>query len=265
MSYPNPFEDRELFGTVIIGGRPIKATLVAIDGVEIEDEWKEQKPTGNTGATNVFMGTKAPAPVDLTFEMVDVPDWNDLREVWDQLAPVPGSGGNGSGGSVGSPGSAAAGKQYVQAKSPASSQVSTKPEDLLKTAQQALAAVNSGANTAAATGAPTASGAAAAKPTPALNPGPKPPTLSIVNGWVNYIGITAISRKKWKGPYITATNSARVTITVIPQKAPTPAAVGASSPKTPDGPKTIAFGDIQDPASAAKDANTKAAQAGAFT
>lgn len=265
MSYPNPWDSPEFFQTVIIGGRPIRASLVAIDGLEIEDEWKEQKPTGNSGATNVFMGTKSAAPVDLTFEMVDGGEWDDLRDIWDMLAPKPGSGGNGSGATTGSPGSAAAGKQYVKATSPDSPQVAVTPQSLLAQAQAQLAAVQSGANVATPAGS-TAAASSSSKAAAQPNPGPKPPTLSIVNGRVNYIGITSISRKKWKGPYVTATNSERVTITVIPQKDPTPAAVGKSSPQTQSNPgqKSIAFGDIQDPASSAKDANEKAAQAGAM-
>ncbi len=267
MSYPNPRTSPEFFRTVTIGGRPVKATLVAVDGVEIEDEWSEQKPTGKSGATNVFKGTKAPAPVDLTFETSDrdeVEEWDDLRELWDLLAPKPGSGGNGSGNTTGSKGSAAYGKGFVHTSTNTDPAPTATPQALLAQAQAALAAVQSGANTAAAAaGAPPASSATAAAAQP--NPGPKPPTLSIVNGYVNYIGITAISRKKWKGPYVTPTNSHRVTITVIAQRDPTPAAVGASSPKSPDNPgqKSIAFGDIQGPAASAAAANAAAAQAGA--
>lgn len=269
MSFPNPWDNPEYFQRIVIGGRPIKATLVAIDGVEIEDEWSEQRPTGNSGATNVFKGTKPPGPVTLTLEIAGDSidelrdEWDDLREVWELLAPKPGSGVNGTGATTGSPGSAAYGKQFMQAKSPTSSQVSTSPEDLLKQAQQSLAALQSGAASAAASPA-TSSSATTAKPAP--SPGPRPPTLSISNGYLNYVGITAISRKKWKGPYPTPTNSQRVDITVVNQKEPVKAAVGAASPKTQDNPgqKSIALGEIQDPASSAKDANTQAAQAGAL-
>jgi hypothetical protein len=268
MTFPNPRDNPDYFQRVIIGGRPVKASLVAIDGVEISDEWTEQKPTGHSGATNVFKGTKAPGPVTLTFETSDrdfVAEWDDLRELWELLAPKAGGGGNGTGATSGSPGSAAAGAGWMQAKSPASSQVSTRPEDLLAQAQAALAAVQSGANvatTAASSSTTTSSSSAASTP----SPGPKPPTLSISNGYLAYVGITAISRSKWKGPYVTATNSHRVDLTVINQKEPRPAATGAAAPKTPDNPgqKQIAFGEIQDAASNARAANVAAAQVGAL-
>lgn len=268
MSFPNPWDSPDYWRTVKIGGRLIKALLVALDGNEIADDWSAQAPTGSSGATNVFKGTKAPGPAKLTFESVNREDFDDLRELWDLLAPKAGSGGTGTGASKGSAGSAAAGKQYVVTSTNTSAAVSTSPDDLLKAAQSALAAVQSGANTAAAASAATTTSSAAASSGAAQpNPGPKPPTLSLVNGYFNYVGINAISRSRWKGPYPTATNSYRVDLEVVTQKEPTPAAVGKSSPKTPDNPgsKTIAFGDIQDPASNAKAFNAGAAAAGAMT
>ncbi len=155
----------------------------------------------------------------------------------------------------------------MQAKSPTSSAVTTDPAALLAQAQAALAAVQSGANVAAqAAAAGTSSTTSSSSKASTPNPGPKPPTLSIVNGFLAYIGITAISRKSWKGPTPTPTNSYRVEIVVVSQREPVKAAVGAASPKTQDNPgqKTIALGEIQDPASSARDANTAMAQAGAL-
>src|SRR5690606_3568534 len=65
---------------------------------------------------------------------------------------------------------------------------------------------------------------------PATNVGPRPPTLPIDNPLLAFIGVTAIARKKWKGPYNTETNSWRVDLTVIQNKPPTPAGVGQQSP-----------------------------------
>ena len=265
MSFPNPWDQPAFYQTVIIGGRPVKAALVEIDGIKIEDEWAEQKPTGHSGATNVFKGTKPAGPGKLTFEACDAADFDDLRELYELLAPKAGSGANSNGNTVGSNGSAAYGKGYVLLSTNTNPAPTATPAGLLAQAQAALAAVQSGANTAAA----QAGGAAASTPAKAAaqpSPGPKPPTLSIVNGYLNYVGITAISRKSWDGPKPTATNSYRVVLEVVMQKDPAPAAVGASAPKSADNPgqKTIAFGDIQDPASSARDANTAAAQAGAM-
>lgn len=266
MSFPNPWTSPDFYQRVSIGGRPIKASLVAIDGNAIEDEWDAQKPTGSSGATNVFKGTKPPGPVTLTFEAVSPDEFDDLRDVYELLAPKPGSGANGQGATAGSPGSAAYGQGFMQDRSPASSAVTTSPEDLLRQAQAALAAVQSGANVAAQAAAAGTSSGATSKAAAAPNPGPKPPTLSITNGYLGYLGITAISRKSWKGPTPTATNSYRVEIVVVSQREPVKAAVGAASPKTQDNPgqATIPLGEIQDPASSARAANAAMAQAGAL-
>ena len=161
MSYPNPWDDPAFFRKVKIGGREIKATLVAIDGMSIEDEWNEQRSTGQSGARNIFRGTKPAGPATLTFEIAGDTieelreQWNDIRDLWDMIAPKAGYGANGQGATVGSPGSAAYGKGYVALTTNTDPKVSTSPEDLLKQAQTQLAAVQSGANTAAATpGAP---------------------------------------------------------------------------------------------------------------
>lgn len=274
MSFPNPWDSPDFFRRVKIGGRLIKASLVEINGVKIEDKWEVQKPTGKSGATNVFKGTDPAGPARLTFEIAgdtidDLRDeWDDLREVYELLEPKPGSGGNGSGATTGSPGSAAYGKGYVLQSTNTSPAVATKPEDLLAKAQAALAALESGASTAAASSSSSSSSSSSAKSTASTpNPGPKPPTLSIENGYFNYVGITAVSRRSWEGPMPGPTNGQRVIIELVMQKEPTKAAVGAASPKTQDNPgqKSIAFGEIQGPAASAKASNAAAAAAGAGT
>lgn len=264
MAFPSPWENPEFWQNVKLGGRLIKAPLVAIDGVEIEDEWQEQKASGTSGATNVFKGTKSPAAPTLTFEAVGEDDFADLREIWDLLAPRAGSGGNGTGAGA-SPGTAAYGKQFTKATSAASSTTPTGSslDDLLAQAQSALAALQSGASSTSATSSGAGSSSSSSSTSATPNPGPKPPTLSIENGFVNYIGITAVSRKKWKGPYVTPTLSYRVDVTLVPQKEPARAAVGVAAPKSPDNPgvKTIAFGDIQGPAADASAVNSEIAGA----
>jgi len=272
VSFPNPWDSPDFFRRVKIGGRLIKASLVEISGVRIEDKWEVQKPTGSSGATNVFKGTDPAGPATLTFEIAgdSIADlreeWNDLRDIFELMEPKAGSGGNGSGATTGSPGSAAYGKQYVHTSTSTSAAVATSPEDLLKQAQAALAALEAGQGAAAASS-PAASSAAAKSASSTPNPGPKPPTLSIENGYLAYVGITAVSRQSWEGPKPTATGSQRVILGVVLQKEPVKAAVGAASPKTKDSPgqKSISFGEIQGPAEAARASNAAAAGAGAGT
>lgn len=260
MPFPNPWNNPDFFSRVKIGGRPILANLVAVNGNKIEDDWNEQRATGSNSATYVFRGTKPAGPAKLTFEAVSPEEFDDLRAVYEMLAPKAGYGTNGNGSTQGSPGSAAYGRQFVRASSPNTPQVNASPsaEILLAQAQQALQALQSGAADPAVTATPST-------PVSLLTPGPKPPTLSIENGYLNYVGMTAISRKSWEGPNCTPTNSFQVIIEVVPQREPTKAAVGPAAPKTPDNPGqgSIAFGEIQDPASSARDANAAAARAAA--
>ena len=81
MTHPDYYQRVRLGGLLISD-----ADLVEVDGLKIEDEWSEQKPTGSSGATNVFKGTKPPGTVKLTFEAVDDAGFQELRRVWDLLA-----------------------------------------------------------------------------------------------------------------------------------------------------------------------------------
>lgn len=257
-TFPSPFTNPDYYQRVRIGGLLISdADLVEVDGNKIEDEWNEQKPTGSSGATNVFKGTKSPGPVKLTFEAVDEDGFQELRRVWDLLAPKPNSGGSGSGATTGSPGSAAA--SYTSSTGSPGGNASA--ESVLAQAQAALAALNN--PTPAASTSTSSGGASSTTATATPSPGPKPPTLSIKNGYLNYIGITAISRKSWEGPKPTNTNSYRVILEVVNQKAPVPAAVGASAPKSPDLSTPESINNAPNPNESAKQANVAAAQAGA--
>lgn len=267
MSFPNPRDNPAYFQTVTIGGHLIKAPLVAINGVKIEADWKEQRPTGNSGATNNFQGMKPAGPNKLSFRIgaapgggLDVEQWDDMRQLYEELGPIPGANFGGNGTTQGSPGSAAYGKRYVQVSSPTSAKVTTTTEDLLRQATQALQALEAGRSTTS-TATATASASSTSKTTTA-NPGPKPPTKSISNGWVNYVGITQVSLKSWE---IKPDGEGGVLVDVefATQKEPTAAAVGKAAPKSPDGSKQLAFGDIDGPAARAMLANQAAARAGA--
>lgn len=272
MAFPNPFTNPEFFQQVILGGRPIKATLVAIDGVKIEDEWQEQRPTGNSGATNVFKGTKPAGPAKLTFWAVDAEEVDDLREVYELLEPEPGTAMSSAGTTTGSPGSAAYGRSYTSTSSASSPRAGAPitAESLLAQAEAQLAALQSGGSSTSSAGSSTSSSSGARSPAPTQSPGPKPPTLSIKNGFLNYVGFTDCSRKSWEGPtWLKANGAYEVVIELVLQKAPAKAAVGAASPRKPDtSAKRITLDNIgsvlnawwNDPASAA---NAKAAQMGA--
>ena len=140
MSFPNPWDAPEFYQTVKIGGRPIKANLVEIDGISVEDDWTVQRPLGSSGATNVFKGTKPAGPCKLTFEAVTAEEFDDLRELFEMMRPKPGMGAAGTGSTVGSPGSAAYGKGYVNQSSNSNPAPTMTADDLLKSAKAALAA-----------------------------------------------------------------------------------------------------------------------------
>ena len=274
MSFPNPWDAPDFYQRVIIGGRPVKANLVEIDGISVEDDWTVQRPLGSSGATNVFKGTKPAGPCKLTFEAVSAEEFDDLRELYELMRPKPGQGAAGQGATTGSPGSAAYGKGYVNQSSNSNPAPTVTADDLLKSAQAALKQLQAGGPAAAS---PTAAGPIAS----ILSPGPKPPTLSIENGYLNYHGITAISRKSWDGPKPTPTNSFRVVVEVVLQKAPIKAAVGAASTQSaPAKGKTVGVlgapgftatggaggsGDASGPAASSQQFNKAAAAAGAGT
>lgn len=91
----NPFRNLSAYNRVRIGGRLIKAPLVAIDGNELEDEWNIQKGTNTSGATAAWRGVKLIESVKLTFECATgdgttaEQDYEELMDVYDMIAPAP--------------------------------------------------------------------------------------------------------------------------------------------------------------------------------
>jgi len=235
---PNPHRFPNPWNRVKIGGRLIKAILRAVDGNKIEYDWHEQKPTGKSGATWVYKGAKPSGPFKLTFESVNEEDFDDLGDLYEKFAPQPDLG---SGTSASSKANAFTIGQTKDANSaPAgggSASTFTVPD-----------------KTTAADAAKDAKGGS--------NPGPRPPTLSIENAHLTYLGVTAVSLKSWEGPKITETNSWQVIIEVIPQKPPVAAGTGVAPAKSPD---TFTIGQTKDQPSPSAGADTAAAQAGAAT
>lgn len=95
MARDNPFRNLSAFNRVRLGGRLIKAALVAIDGNELVDDWNVQKGTNTSGATAAYRGVNLIEGVKLTFECATgdestaEEDYDDLSDIFDMLAPAP--------------------------------------------------------------------------------------------------------------------------------------------------------------------------------
>ena len=98
MARDNPFRNLSAYNRVRLGGRLIKAALIAIDGNELSDEWNVQKGTNTSGATAAYRGVNLIEGVKLTFECADgdgstaEQDYDDLSDIFDMLAPAPRAG-----------------------------------------------------------------------------------------------------------------------------------------------------------------------------
>lgn len=85
---PNPFREIRPWNTVKIGGRLIKSVLKEISGVKLEDEWNVQRSLETQKAIAIYRGVKLIEGVVLTFESVDVGDFDDLDDLFSLLAPT---------------------------------------------------------------------------------------------------------------------------------------------------------------------------------
>jgi hypothetical protein len=226
VSFPSFAANPRYWGTVKIGGRLILAPLREVDGMKLEGDWSEQKPTGTSGASFTWKGLKPAGPHKLTFETAYGPSVtpqdceDDMRVVHEMMLPQP---------SIGS-GSATQSTPTATPATPTAPPAPTTAEGLLQQAQQALKNLDNPAKekdpTAGTTGTSTA-------PKADANPGPRPPTLSIENGFVNYVGTTAGSLKSFEVK-VTKTNSLQFVIELVPQKALAPAGTGLAPAKSPD-------------------------------
>jgi hypothetical protein len=249
----NFFRNPRAFREVEIGGRLLKARLQAehVEGLKVEAEWKEQKSTGTSGATQTYQGMKPAGPHKLTFECVNLPhataeaQEDDLIAVRDMMLPQPGLSGNAA--------TSTATSTPASASSTPAPAAPTTAEGLLKQAQAALAALNNPPTPTATTpsaGATSSSSKAAASS--GANPGPKPPTFSIRNGGVNDLGTTAVSLKSYERKFAKGGTTLHV-FELIPQKPVVAAGTGVAPAKSPDKPGGTAatgFGGAEAAASA---------------
>jgi hypothetical protein len=239
----NFFRNPRAFREVEIGGRLLKARLQAehVEGLKVEAEWKEQKSTGTSGATQTYQGMKPAGPHKLTFECVNLPhataeaQEDDLIAVRDMMLPQPGLSGNAA--------TSTATSTPASASSTAAPAAPTTAEGLLKQAQAALAALNNptAATSTASAGATSSSSKAAAST--GANPGPKPPTFSIRNGGVNDLGTTAISLKSYERKFTKGGTTLHI-FELIPQKPVVAAGTGVAPAKSPDKPGGVPTGFI---------------------
>jgi hypothetical protein len=204
---PNFFDDdqREPWTKISFGnGAPVKAALTKIDGVSTKHTWKEQKSKETSGSVNTFSGTKYGHP-KLTFTAVDEEDFDDLRALWNLMKPVPGQG-------TGAPAATPAPGQTFAIGSPAK---------------------GSSAGSSSSSSTTTETDTSSKKTDAKDNPGPRPPTIAVSYPLLLWHDITACALEEWEGPTPTDSNGMEVVITIIPDKPPVPAGVGAMAAPAP--------------------------------
>lgn len=228
MSFPGFHSNPRYWSTVIIGGRTVLAVLREVDGIKLEGDWQEQKPTGTSGASFNWKGLKPAGPHKLTFETArylgvtpkDCED--DMRVHHEAMLPQP---------SLGVSGASTKSTPTATPSNPTSPPTPTTAEGLLQQAQQALRNLDNPAKEKNPTEGTTGDSGTPKKDD--ANPGPRPPTLSISNGFVNYVGTTAVSLKSFEIKP-TKTNSLQFIVELVPQKALKPAGTGLAPAKSPD-------------------------------
>lgn len=229
---PNPFRDPIPFNRVRLGGRLIKATLIAFNGLKVEDGWKVDKGKTSSGGTAKFTGTKlvgGEKGILLTFKAHNAATYDDARDIYDMLAPVPGQGGGtaatattGQTKAVGSPvgqsGSVNAGAGGAVSSANTNQGFFESVAQGVKDAQAAF------------TKAESSFGAGADKKTADPDPGPRPPTLPIEFAPCANVGVFAVARASWEEKYVAADLSWDIEIGLIVDKPTTPAGAGVMAP-----------------------------------
>ncbi len=261
------------WSTVVIGGHRVLCVLREVDGMKIEGTWDEQKPTGTSGASFNWKGLKPAGPHKLTFETARYPGVtpaqceDDMRALHEMMLPSP----NLSAASTpkAAPTSADFTAELQRANAAVTQAVAASrantAEGLMEQARQAYANLNDPAKAADPTAGTTGDSATPKKAE--ANPGPRPPTLSIENGFVNYVGTTAVSLKSFEVKP-TKTNSLQFIIELVPQKALAKAGTGLAPAKSPDQPGAgigTAGGNVNAAQAASTAGDRKALAAGAGT
>jgi hypothetical protein len=254
MTFPGFHTTPSYWGRVIIGGHPILAVLREVDGIKIEGDWSEQKPTGTSGASFLWKGLKPAGPHKLTFETANYPGVtarqceDDMRVVYEMMQPVP---------TLGAP--VSKGKPTATPSTPTAPEVPVTAEGLLEQAKQALANLDNPAKQKDPTAGTTGESGAPKKEE--ANPGPRPPTLSMENGFVNYVGTTAVSMKTFEVKP-TKNLSLQYVLEFVPQKALKPAGTGLAPAKSPDQGQGLSPAQRAQAQAAAADALALSAGAG---
>lgn len=213
MASPNPYRDPRPWNRVALGGRLIKAILKSWDGT-IKDDWKKQKSKNHNGASMSFGGTNPSEDLKMVWTATNEDAFDDLGDMWNLLAPVP----------VGTsaPAAATTTPQTTAVGSPPAAAAPFDPFAALAAAQSALAKLDAPPTTPSA----DASSSSSAAATPADDPGPRPPTVTIRHAGLNFLGVFAVARKSWKGPYPAAGNTWEVEIEFVHDRPPSPAGAG---------------------------------------
>lgn len=255
MTFPTMAENPRYYATVKIGGLLILAPLREVDGMKLEGDWSEQKPTGTSGASYAWKGLKPAGPHKYTFESAYGPGGltpalceANMRALHESMLPKPTLGT--------APDKSTA---STATSTPAAPTPPTTAEGLLEQAQQALKNLDNPAKAADPTAGTT--GDSGKPKSDAANPGPRPPTLSIENGFVNYVGTTAVSMKSFEVK-ATKTCSLQYVLEVVPQKALKQAGTGLAPAKSPDAAGGVAKQAGAGAAASAADAAALAAGAG---
>lgn len=279
---PEPFFTLKLGGLAVAGRDPNLPTLEEVNGVKVEDEWAEDKGTSKSGAASKFKGTKPVQGLKIVLKAHHEASFAAFRLVWNMLAPVPRSaGGVATKKDEKAPGTKVdTDKALTDAKAAkAASEADPSDQSKIDAAKEAAKnyedakAGNSSADASAGedkgaagdSGFPKDDDSKKKKGDP--DPGPKPPTVSIDNAIINYIGVAAVARKSFELKYVKEELSWEAEIEFVAVKPPTPAGAGVAGPKKPDAAVAGAapkFGSANGgPSDAAADADAKIGMAAA--
>lgn len=202
----NPFDDLACAQDVYFSGWLVPVHLVAVDGNELEQKWTVQEAKDKSGANAVYAGQKLVEGMVYTFEAEKRSAFATFYELFRKFKPgAPGGSATGTGGAATAAGGTADANTQASSNAGASGTVGVAVGGTGKTSADGWPSIATAA-------------------------GPKAPTLSIRNLYANFIGVTNVGMKKWKGPYVTSTRSWRVDLTLIQVKPPKQITGGKAGP-----------------------------------